>query len=447
MASLITHNLTYSKENIFEYVIKPLFIENDIRQLVTLRTGIKSREKLDYFDKLEKITKAYARGTSFTSSTGVTLTQKTLTVNDLKAQIEQNAKEFEDSVKQELLASGYKINDIAEADQILQEVFLGIYTNALKADFQRLVWFSDNVKETRSSAKPSGTADTNYNVFDGLWRILIDDVLDTTIPAAQFIDLGTTTYLNTAPVAQVATVTLTGTLGTGNITLNGVAYLATFDTDLTTTAAAFVSDHAATIAAREGNIVVTSSGAGVIFTSGIEGLGFTVSNNVNATGNLAGNAVATTANVATGTVKTDGALTAFRAMYAAMPNSFKAKKSEAKFMVTASLADNYRTTLETGAHDGAQSKLVDGVEKLYFRGIEIVEMLDWDNRIDADFDYYPHRALLTIPKNLMVGVDGEADDMDIESWYDQGEQLRYWRTEYKMGVEYIHPDYIVVAYA
>jgi len=189
MASLITHNLTYSKENIFEYVIKPLFIENDIKQLVTLRTGIKSREKLDYFDKLEKITKAYARGTSFTSSTGVTLTQKTLTVYDLKAQIEQNAKEFEDSVKQELLASGYKINDVAEADQILQEIFLGIYSNALKADLQRLIWFSDNVKETRSSDKPSGTADTNYNVFDGMWRILIDDVLDTTIPAAQFRDL------------------------------------------------------------------------------------------------------------------------------------------------------------------------------------------------------------------------------------------------------------------
>ena len=55
MASIYTHNLSYSKEEIFEYVINPIFIENDIRDIVTIRTGIKSREKLDYFSSIEKI--------------------------------------------------------------------------------------------------------------------------------------------------------------------------------------------------------------------------------------------------------------------------------------------------------------------------------------------------------------------------------------------------------
>ena len=95
MANLITTSLSFNKENIREYFIKPLLIENDIRDLVDIRLDIKSGEKLNYFDSLGKITKAYAQGTSFTGSTGVTLTQKSLTVSGLKAQVSQNAKEFE----------------------------------------------------------------------------------------------------------------------------------------------------------------------------------------------------------------------------------------------------------------------------------------------------------------------------------------------------------------
>jgi len=45
-------------------------------------------------------------------------------------------------------------------------------------------------------------------------------------------------------------VTLTGTSGTANVTVNGVAYLATWGTDLPTTAAAFVTSHKAALAAK-----------------------------------------------------------------------------------------------------------------------------------------------------------------------------------------------------
>lgn len=92
MADLMSHALSFSKESVQEYFIKPLFLQNDIREIVTVRTDIKNSEKLDFIDNLEKITKAYAQGTSFTSSTGVTITQKTLTVVDMKAQVEQMVK-------------------------------------------------------------------------------------------------------------------------------------------------------------------------------------------------------------------------------------------------------------------------------------------------------------------------------------------------------------------
>ena len=63
------------------------------------------------------------------------------------------------------------------------------------------------------------------------------------------------------PAAQNADtgITLTGTSGTANITINGVVYLATFASTLTVTAAAFVTSHK--VALKALNISVTSNGA------------------------------------------------------------------------------------------------------------------------------------------------------------------------------------------
>jgi len=57
MADLMSHALSYSKESIREYFIKPLFVQSDIRDIVTVRTDIKNSEKLDFIDNLDKITK------------------------------------------------------------------------------------------------------------------------------------------------------------------------------------------------------------------------------------------------------------------------------------------------------------------------------------------------------------------------------------------------------
>lgn len=81
------------------------------------------------------------------------------------------------------------------------------------------------------------------------------------------------------------TVTLTGTSGTANITIGGVEYLATFDTDLTTTAAAFVTDHASDILTATG-AVVTSALAVITITD--SAIGFPTVSIANATTNLAG---------------------------------------------------------------------------------------------------------------------------------------------------------------
>lgn len=79
--------------------------------------------------------------------------------------------------------------------------------------------------------------------------------------------------------------TLTGTSGTANININGTDYLATFNTDLTTTADDFRVAHAAAILADTG-LVVTDN-AGVLTFAG-ESYFFNSLSITNATGNLAG---------------------------------------------------------------------------------------------------------------------------------------------------------------
>jgi len=98
-------------------------------------------------------------------------------------------------------------------------------------------------------------------------------------------------------VAQVETVTLTGTSGTANVTMGGVTTLATFDTSIAATTAAFVAAHAATYAA----VGITLTGTTTcIFTATVAGVPFTAGAVANVTGDLTGSVVHTTPNSVAG---------------------------------------------------------------------------------------------------------------------------------------------------
>ena len=121
---------------------------------------------------------------------------------------------------------------------------------------------------------------------------------DTGTNVVRYSGLGTNIFrqfgFKVNAVAQVDTITLTGTSGTANINVNSVNYLATFTTSLTVSATNFVSTHATALDAA--GITVTSSGADLIFTAKTGGTAFTIAAPVNATGDLAG----TLANTTTG---------------------------------------------------------------------------------------------------------------------------------------------------
>ena len=113
------------------------------------------------------------------------------------------------------------------------------------------------------------------------------------VTAATFTSLGEKGFDSTgAAQAQVDTVTLTGTVGTANVTAGGLTKLAEFNGTLTQTATDFVTDFAAAYLVV--GITVTSSGADIIFTATVPGVAFTSPVTVNVVTNLAGTTVNTT---------------------------------------------------------------------------------------------------------------------------------------------------------
>jgi len=88
--------------------------------------------------------------------------------------------------------------------------------------------------------------------------------------------------------------TLTGTSGTSNIKVDGINYLATFDTNLTTTADNFVTTHAAALLTA--GVVVTAAVGVITLTANVAGVNFTSTASVNATGDLDGTLAQTQSN-------------------------------------------------------------------------------------------------------------------------------------------------------
>lgn len=105
-------------------------------------------------------------------------------------------------------------------------------------------------------------------------------------------------------ITQVNTVTLTGTNGTADITINGVDYLAVFATDLSTTGTNFVTTHA-TALATAGITVTKGTGNTLVFTANVAGTGFSIEI-TNVSGDLDG-AIDNTTNTKTLMSIVDGA--------------------------------------------------------------------------------------------------------------------------------------------
>ena len=171
MANLITHSLSYSKEDAQKYFLQPLFVGNSALDYFEIMTGVKSSQKLDKFSTLQKITKAEAAG--FSGSTGVTYTQRSIAVARVEAEVEQAGGAFWNSIKGELLRTGNNKDDISGTK--LQSIVSDIMVRGVKRDLERQLWFGDDSNAAATYA--------DYNLYDGILLQLGG------LPAAQKLDI------------------------------------------------------------------------------------------------------------------------------------------------------------------------------------------------------------------------------------------------------------------
>lgn len=83
------------------------------------------------------------------------------------------------------------------------------------------------------------------------------------------------------------TIALSGTSGTANVNINGTNYLATFNTNLTTTADGFRTTHAANVLSQQGVVVTDNDAGSIVLRANVSGKNFTATI-TNVSGDLAG---------------------------------------------------------------------------------------------------------------------------------------------------------------
>lgn len=94
--------------------------------------------------------------------------------------------------------------------------------------------------------------------------------------------------IDATKVAQIDSVALAGTSGTANVTVDGVDYLATFTTNISTSADNFVTSHAAALSTAGITVTHPNADGVLVFTADVDGVAFYISVVSNVSGDLAG---------------------------------------------------------------------------------------------------------------------------------------------------------------
>lgn len=454
MANYITTSISWAGKETFEAILKPMFIGKSPfeTQGIKILPNVVDKQLLNYFGSASKVLKAYAQG--FSAASGVAYTQRQVDVYQMKAEMEMDANVFWNTVYNEMQAKGVEWNDIQKAKPMMQAIVLEIFSNAFNQDTYRQFWHNDVYKETVTSGVQTGTADTDYNAYAGMWYTLFANSAESpTSSQIQAFDI------DNSAVAQVQTATMTGTSGTCNLTVEGVAYLATFATSLTETATNFVTSHAAALLLR--GLVVTSSTDTIIFTSTVPGWErgvITVSAAVS--GDLTGSVAQTTANTAPAALAADDAIGYFKTMYEGSNVILKKiPKNKKVFLVDGDTYNNYISTLEGWktstplfSSEGGRTMIIDGIEMVTYRGIPVYN-LDWEVDLEADFPHVTgenparnNRIIYTEIGNLIMPIDNRSEFTKFEFWYNKDEQENRYRIQLKTGANYVSPEVISVAY-
>lgn len=471
MSNYLAIGSEYNGEETVDIIVRPS-IKSDLPSGIGLTTTDGANTvKLTYFGPGKHNLVAYSDG--FQGGVSSDKIQKKFTLGEFKSengwskqdynayiqrQLEDVKRAFQnDFFKQTIMDTipgpdGIPLNTMPEEEMFVWLAEWKIQQAGIKIGIFNNFWLGDTTKLTEEAGTfPNGVAYTKYaadirfNPVNGVWaNIIADAATSPTANQVKKIDM------TNSAVAQVDTLTLTGTSGTANVTARGLVKLATFDTNLTTTAANFVTSHAAAYLVV--GLTVTSSGADVIFTDAKKGVGFDAVTIANVTGDLAGSRAATTANTAAAAMGTDEAITKMNAMIEGQSIQMKeVPASQKKFYVTRSWAENYQKSLgvtgvDKATSDPSRNVMVNGLEQLRFNGIDI-EVMQIDEAISAYFGgYSPHRAILATNDNIQLVLSDNGKFAESALWWEKKDNKVLTRTQLQMGGDYIIPEYLVVAF-
>lgn len=447
MSNFITNGSEYNGKESVDIIVRPLKEEmtpQGIRVVDSMGAG---SVKLNFFGKLTKLLMPYADG--WQGGSGAPKKQKKMTLSEFKAETSYSKQDYKNTILETIVnRGGVSQNDIDGT--LVHQTELEVFNNGIQYDIWRNFWLGDTSKRhTSAGTYPDGSTtyaigdpDKYYNNVDGIWK----SIFGAAAPFASATEdqIRRITIANGA-VAQVDTVTLTGTGGTANITVKDKNYLATFATSLTVTAANFVTAYAAELLQR--NVLVESSGADLTFTSTIAGVSMGTIAIANVTTNLAGSVANDVANVEAADLTTDEAVATFKSMYRNASKEQRSIKPELRYYVTESMFFNYEDTLQSGGTEQARTQLVDGIERYTYNGIPILPM-PIDTEIASDFEgAYPHRAILSTPQNMaLVVAVGTENFAETRMWFNPDENENRQRTQFEMGADFVLPELMTVAY-
>ena len=99
-------------------------------------------------------------------------------------EFEQNARAFWGSIVEQLLASGYKEDDVEQmkSPDVWNKVMLPLIAQAGQDDLIRQMFFANPLAEYLDNGIPTGELDDNYTGYTGFMTHFINDLLADTIP-------------------------------------------------------------------------------------------------------------------------------------------------------------------------------------------------------------------------------------------------------------------------
>ncbi|MBS4057366.1 MAG: hypothetical protein KGZ82_08625 [Bacteroidales bacterium] len=445
MANIFTQttNPAFTKQAVNEFFVQPMFMAEDVRGLITVRTDVKGTERLNHIGRPSMLTKPKT-APGFNPSGGFNLTYSDITVKPMALEFEQNAREFWGSIIEQLLAQGYKEDDIEQmkSPDVWNKIMLPLIAQAGQDDLIRQMFFANPAAETLINGKPTGSIDENYSGYTGFMSWLMNDLKNGTIPSTQHVAIAS----STPAVRQEKILTYSASGDTSiSLTINGMTYDQAYATNAATTVANWLATHKTTIESRSGinGVTVTNpTGAQIKVVSRYKGQSFDFSANASGSGSFA--ASGEIAAVKASSLNANEADTVLENMIDIItPEMYE---FDLMFMITVSMWRNLVHTMKNRETAFGDTVMKNGLKVPTYEGFPIIVRPDWDKWIrSAHNGIQPHRALLTTGKNLLFATDGTSDSEMIETWYNQEAQMRRYRVQYKAQTAYLHKELVVLA--